>query len=833
MKSGFVHIFWLMALVWLVCSCGPTRRLAEDQYLLAANNVEIKGDPAVSRQDLKEIIKQQPNPKFLGLFKISLWAHNLPNPEKVAVNAARKRARIAEKNEKRLAEGKRPKRYKRTFGEWLQYGVGTPPVVLDSSLALRSADQISLYLLKEGYFLNEVTHEIKFPKKKQAVVHYYVDAGPAYTIRNITRVIPDPHLKYFADEELAKTDVKEGNRFSVSDMDAEREMLTERFKNEGYYDLSKDEIYFQVDSTIGNHQVDLVMGIYPRLEPDPLNPDSMIAKNHLRYKINRVIINRSYDPFANIGDNVQLLDTVEYNNYIITGDRQLRIKPNIIAQNVRFEKGQYFDRSLLQATHRSLNSLDIFSAVNIKFERLQSDSTSHGLLNSQILLTPAKKQQFIFETRGTHNSGFFGTAGSITYRNRNFFRGAEVFRFKVSGAFEAQQLLTGSSTSGETTSNLQDQGAVFNTVEVVPEISLTIPKFLFPIDLNKIAKSARPYTILTLSYGFQRRPDFQRNMLKTILSYRWRESEYKTWMINPLEVSLIKINKSDQFQQRLDDLNDLYLNASYSDHLISALKISYIFNNQVLARRKNTFYYRGNGETAGNVLNGIMGLTGAERDSLGSYRVANIRYAHYIRTDHDVRYYRRIDQNTSLVFRFFGGIGVPLRNLEVLPFERSFYSGGANGIRAWQIQTLGPGSYQSIRTTYDRIGEAQLEFNVEYRQKLISVVEGAIFADAGNIWQLEPDPLRPGGDFAIDRFLKELALGAGVGVRLNFDFFIIRFDLAMQIHDPSMIEGERWVFQPKENYNHRVDLYNQENPHQRAGYYSPRLNLNLGIGYPF
>ena len=832
MKLSSAHIIGLLAMLMAISSCGPTRRLSEGEYLLASNKIHVSDAPAVSRGTMDDIIKQQPNPRFLGLFKLSLWAHNLPNPDVVAENAAEKRAKHVRKSEERMAEGKKPRRYKRTFGEWLQNGVGTPPVVLDSSLALRSANQISLYLLKEGYFQNEVTHEIKFPGSKKAVVHYYVHAGPEYTIRNITRVIPDPNLKFFADEILYRSHIKENARFSVTNMDNEREMLTNRFKNNGYYDITKDDIYFQVDSTVGNLKVDLLMGIHQRLEADPLNPDSMIEKNHIRYRINEVVINRSYDPFANIGGDIQFADTAEYKSYKIVGNQELKIKPSIIAQNVRFESGQYFDQSLLEGTYRSLNSLDIFSAVNIKFERLPSDVKDEGFLNSLILLTPAKKQQFIFETRGTHNSGFFGTAGSVTYRNKNFFRGAEVFRFKISGAFEAQQLLTSTTTAGETSTNLQDQ-TVFNTVEFVPEISLTIPKFLFPINLNKIAKSARPYTIWRLSYGFQRRPDFQRNLLKTSLSYRWQESRYKTWIVSPLEVSLIKINKSQQFQQRLDDLNDLFLNASYSDHLISAFKVSYIFNNQILTRKTNTFYYRANAETAGNTLNAIMGLTGAERDTMGSFRIANIRYAHYVRTDHDLRFYRRLDENTSLVFRFFGGIGIPLRNLEVLPFERSFFSGGVNGLRAWQIQTLGPGSYSSVRTTYDRIGETQLEFNVEYRQKLISIIEGALFADAGNVWLLKPDPVRPGGDFAIDRFMNEIALGAGLGLRLNFDFFIIRFDLAMQIHDPAMALGERWVFQPKEDYNQRVDQYNSANPDQQAGYYSPRLNLNLGIGYPF
>lgn len=819
----------------LIVGCGPTRRLADDERLLVKNQLHIQDPIKIDRGELDDIIKQQPNQRFLGTFKLSLWAHNLPNPEKVAVKAAKKRALLAEKNEKRIEQGKRPKRYKRTFGEWLQTGIGDPPVVLDSSLSLRSANQISLYLLKEGYFQNEVDYHIKHTRKQRAVVHYDIIAGPEYKIRNIKRVVPDPNLAFFVEQELKNSNIAEGQRFSVARMDAERQLLITRFKNEGYYDMTQNDIYFQVDSTIAGRKVDLVMGVHPLRKPDPLNSDSLINHNHIRYRIGDIIVNRSHDPFRSISgmDHTHALDTTLYHNYVIMGEADFRIKPNIIAQNIRFEKGDYYNQHNLESTHRSLSALEIFNAVNIKFERQESDTVDQGLLTSHILLTPAKKQQFVFETRGTHNSGFFGAAGSISYKNRNFLRGAEVFRIKLSGGIEAQQLLTGSSSGSETTTNIIDQGSVFNTIELVPEISLTIPKFLFPIKLNRIAKSARPFTTLSVSYGYQRRPDFTRNVLKTMVSYRWRESQFKTWIISPVEVSLIKIFKSDQFQQRLDDLNDLFLNASYSDHLISALKVSYIFNNQVFSRRANSFYYRGNAETAGNVLNGAMAVLKEKRDTLGSYRIANIRYAHYVRTDHDLRYYRRFSDNNSLVFRAFGGVGVPLRNLEVLPFERSFFGGGANGIRAWQIQTLGPGSYQSVVTTFDRIGEMQIEFNVEYRQKLISVLEGALFVDAGNIWLLKPDPVRLQGNFAIDRFMKEFAVGVGIGVRLNFDFFVIRFDLAMQLHDPAMALGERWAFQPKDEFNQRLDIYNNNHPTNQLDYYSPRFNLNLGIGYPF
>lgn len=835
LKLSVRHISVLLLVLFVASGCGPSRRLADDEQLLWQNNIDFEDDHAISKSELNDIIKQQPNRKFLGLFRLSLWVHNLPNPQVVERNARAKQQHLEEKNRAREAEGKLPKRYKRTFGEWLQHGVGDPPVILDTMLVIRSADQIGLYMLKEGYFKNEVSYSVDSLKRKKARVNYVLTSGPAHHIREIRRVIPDDNLRNIVEMESKSELLAPGQRFSVSRMDRERDRLLSAFKNRGYYDMIKDDIYFQVDSTIGNLQVDLVMGIRQNRARDPLNRDSLIAVDHIRYRLENITINRSYNAFRGVGAQTaaQEYDTTYFNKYTIVGEPSLRVKPNIIAQNVRFEQGDFYSQEDRENTHRALSSLDIFSAVNVRFERLPSEREGEGLLDCQIQLTPAKKQQFVFETRGTHNAGFFGTAGSVTYRNRNIFRGAEVFRFRVSGAIEAQQLLTGSSTISETTLNVQEQGTVFNTIEFVPEVSLTFPKFLFPIQLDRIAKSARPFTTVSLSYGFQQRPDFRRNMIRGTMSYRWRESDFKTWIVTPLEVSLIKIFKSDEFQQRLDQLNDLFLNASYSDHLISAIKVSYIFNNQILSRRTNTFYYRGNAETAGNTLQGIMSLSGAERDTLGSYRIANIRFANYIRTDHDLRYYRRFSENSSMVFRFYGGVGVPLRNLEVMPFERSFFGGGANGIRAWQIQTLGPGSFSSVLTTFDRIGEAQLETNLEYRQKIVSVFEAAIFADVGNIWLLKPDPVRLGGDFAIDRFLSELAIGAGVGLRLNFDFFIIRFDLAMQLRDPSMIPGERWAFEPKENFNQRVDEYNATNPARRANYYSPRLNLNLGIGYPF
>src|SRR5690606_4837628 len=223
-----------------------------------------------------------------------------------------------------------------------------------------------------------------------------------------------------------------------------------------------------------------------------------------------------------------------------------------------------------------------------------------------------------------------------------------------------------------------------------------------------------------------------------------------------------------------------------------------------------------------------------QKNENGSYEILNIPFAQYIKTLHDARYYRIHNEKMSTAYRVSGGIGIPLKNLNVLPFEKSFFGGGANDIRAWQARTLGPGSYRDPERNFDKIGDILLEANMEYRFDLIKVVEGALFIDAGNIWTINSDESRPGADFAIDRFLSEIALGAGTGLRLNFDFFLIRFDLALQMKDPSLDRGERWLFQPKSEYNSYIDnLNNDRPPNEQLDYYTWRWNFNIGIGYPF
>ena len=271
---------------------------------------------------------------------------------------------------------------------------------------------------------------------------------------------------------------------------------------------------------------------------------------------------------------------------------------------------------------------------------------------------------------------------------------------------------------------------------------------------------------------------------------------------------------------------------SYTDHLIVGARLQYTINTRNAEEpRRHNWFYRFSFEPAGNTLYAIDRLVDAplSTDTTGSsfYTLTGVRYAHFLKFDNDLRHYRVLGAHSNLVARVAAGVGIPLTNLNVLPFESSFFVGGANGLRAWRARTVGPGSNSAPLVAFDRIGEVRIEGNIEYRFDLIGYLEGALFVDLGNIWYLEEEPQRPGSGFDAD-FLSELAIGTGVGLRLNFDFFLVRFDLGLQTKDPSLTPGERWIFQPKDRYEQTVSELNGS-----PTTYKPGLNLNLGIGYPF
>lgn len=814
----------------LLPSCNPAKRLQSDEYLLKKYEIKYKDDIKANKEDLSEMIRQQPNRKILGLFPFYVWAYNVPNPDKFEKRNEKRLVKLEKKNAKRAKKGKEPRELK-PFGSWWRETVGEPPVVYDSASTRRSENQMQTYLVKHGWFNAEVASKARIDTaKRRVVVTYTVIGKTPYTINSLDFEIPDSNLHHLTMESRAKRNTLRTNKqFNIEELDEERKILNEYFRNMGYYNFNKELIYFDVDSNLNKHAVELTLGIYPRKVPYAGDPDSLLVVPYRTYTLNEVtIIDRPLMRSTHILDS----DTFYVKDYKIIDQNQLKVNHKTLAQNVMFRTGEFYKLDKATRTYRRLSSLPIVRGTSIQFTPVD-ESIENTELNCLVAITPAEKQNFAFEWKGTNRGGFLGISGTVSYQNKNIFGGAETLDINVSGGAEAQQLLTESqnnSIDGDVKNDIY-----LNTIEFGPEISLTFPKFLLPINTDRFAKSSDPKTRLTANLSYQRRPDYERTRSFGAISYRWSESDQKKWFINPLEVSLIKIYRSPEFDKQLEEIGDLFLINSFQDHFIIDSRIGFTWNTQQKgARTKNFYFYHGEFESAGNVLRGIYNISSATSNDQDSYEIFNIPFAQYLKTIQDFRYYRIHNEKMSTAYRFTGGVGIPLNNLNVLPFEKSFFGGGANDIRAWQARTLGPGSYRDPDRSFDKIGDIMLEANAEYRFDLIKVVEGAIFVDAGNIWTLNADPARPGADFDVNRFLSEIAIGAGAGMRLNFDFFLIRLDVGLQIKDPSLDRGERWLFQSKGKYNTYIGDLNESRPEDnQLSPYRWRWNFNLGIGYPF
>jgi outer membrane protein assembly factor BamA len=806
--------------------CNPTKRLADDEYLLKKNKFKFEEESKIDKDDLKEVVRQDPNRKILGI-RFYLWAYNVPNPDKFEKRNEKRLKKLQKKNEKRLAKEKEPKEFK-PFGSWWRETVGEAPVVFDSSLVNKSTAQIQTFLVKHGYFDAKVSSEIKTTDdKKMKTAVYLIDSKKPYIIDSLSFEIPDDYLaRLLIDSRKIGKNVKVGDRFDIEKLDDERKKHTAYFRNRGYYDFNKELIYFDVDSARNSHSVHLELGIVPRKVPYKDDPDSLLVKPYKRYKINEIsVIDR---PFLR-GNEVFTADTTMLRNYRIIDQNQLKVKPKTIGQNILFDQNEYYELDRVSTTYRRLSALPIVRAASIEFSPVSQD-IENRLLDVNISLAPAPKQNFSLEWNGTNQGGFLGISGALGYRNRNIFGGGELLRMEISGGLEAQQLLTESGTG-----NNVRQGFAFNTIEFGPQISLTFPRFLLPFSPDRFAKSANPSTSLLTNLSYQRRPDYERTRSFGSILYQWNETASKQWQISPLELSLIKIDRSQAFDERLDEINDPFLTNSFQDHFIQNTRVAFILNTQRQDNsKKNLYFYRGEIESAGSILRGIYMLSSATANENGSFEALGIPFAQYLKTVHDFRYYNVPNEKMSTAYRFSAGVGIPLENLSVLPFEKSFFAGGANGIRAWQARTLGPGSFRDPEQNFDKIGDILIEGSIEYRFDITDILEGAFFVDAGNIWIMGNETERPGAIFEFDRFLSEIAVGAGAGTRFNFDFFLIRLDLGLQVKDPSLDPGERWLFQKKDKYNAYIDDLNTgEGDLPELSYYRWQWNLNIGIGYPF
>jgi outer membrane protein assembly factor BamA len=404
---------------------------------------------------------------------------------------------------------------------------------------------------------------------------------------------------------------------------------------------------------------------------------------------------------------------------------------------------------------------------------------------------------------GTNSGGDLGLRGGLVFSNKNLFKGAEVLRLRFNGGIEAQHI--SKVAIGDNTSS-----SIFNTTELGVDANIYFPRFLSPVALRTFAKEYQPKTNVSIGFSDQKRTYYSRTILKAAFGYDWMTKPTIQHLFTPVNLSSVKVNPSPAFQEYLDEQSNQRFKDQYSDHLIFSAKYSFIFNNQNVNKLNDFIYYRANIESAGNIL-AIFNKTPL-LDPVNDYHtLLGIRYSQYLKFDHDFRYYHLLTSEHRIIFRTMMGIGLPYGNSEEMPFEQSFYAGGANGMRGWKLRQLGPGSF-SGSVDIERIGDVQLEFNVEYRFPVWEYLKGALFVDAGNIWTLQEKPYYTNGSFDVKTFYEELAIDAGIGFRFDFSFFIFRLDTAIPLRDPEYSKDQRWRFKTLQ--------FNQ-------------LVWNFGIGYPF
>ncbi len=790
-NSLFRHLLRLfvpLALVFMLASCSPAKRVQRRGGYLHVSNTVKTDRTGIKSDDLLNFAQPKPNKKFLGLIRPRVWFYDL------------------------FSRG-RDTRVKR----FLKKGLGQTPVLLDSTMVDNSLVPMTIYLNNKGYFGASVTREITL-ERAISKTRYYTHTPDPFLFGTVQYEIFDDSLRLFMEKIKQKALITPGKQYDAYLIRDERERITRELRDIGYYNFSREYIFFEVDTTSKPLQANITIRIEDVRSRGQVTADSIVYKRHKRFFISDIYINSNFIDVR--GEAPAQNDTLAYHakkdTATIVGPdfyqiyrQDLRLRPIVLWRSLYIHPGEPYSQKYINLTYNRLQNLGLSRFVSVNVNPLvMPDSTAadFGLLNFEIRMARAPVNMFTVEAEGTNSGDYVGLGSSVNYRNRNIFRGAETLRLKLRGAFE----FTPSPV-------IESQGktAFFNSLEAGIETGLDFPTLLAPFRINRLGINAKAKTTIALGLSYQQRPNYTRYLNYFSYGYEWNTSDITRHLFTPIELSSVSISRDSVFTTYLENLGDPRFLTQYTDHLIMAMKYSFIYNNQLFTKNSNYWFFRGNIESAGNALNlysKIEKKPAADID--GNYTLFGIRYAQYLRTDVDLRYYKPTGFGQTVVYRVAFGIGLPYGNSSALPFEKGFFAGGANGMRGWPIRSLGPGEYHStVKTDFERVGDLWFETNVEYRFPMYSFIDGGVFADAGNVWLLKQNDDFPLGNIMASHFLKSLAVDVGMGLRFDFSFFVFRIDGGIQIYDPGNLPGSRW-YKPG-----KLKLKD--------------INWNFGIGYPF
>ena len=626
------------------------------------------------------------------------------------------------------------------------------PVIYDTLQARLSCQDLMTAMQNEGY-MNAGVSLYTETKGKKLKATYLLHPGQPFLIGKVNYDIQDEGiLQLLHLDQPANQQIKPGMRFTVETLDNERKRIASLLSDNGYFRFNKDFIHFTADTIMGRKDIALTLQLR-KYKPNNNSPEV----GHTRYLIRDVLFQ------SNDSDRIHL-------------------RKQVLLNATAIKAGRPYDASALQRTYNNFARLQAVKYTNIKFAEVPDTN----LLDCHIQISTNKPSTISFQPEGTNTAGDLGAAASITYTNRNLFHGSEQLSIEFRGAYEAITGLEG----------YQDQ----NYTEFSVETKLVFPRFLAPFLSKSFRRRQTASSEWAVSWDFQNRPEFHRRVFSSAWRYRWSEPKHHlnyrfdlldlNYVYMPWISSTFKRDYLDNAENR-----NAILRYNYEDIFIMKTGFTVSYTDGVDAVRANF-------ESAGNLLNGVSKGFGFKTNSQGQHTLFNIAYAQYVKFDFDYTHLFQFDKRNALALHAGLGVAYPYGNSTVLPFEKRYFSGGANSVRGWSVRELGPGKFKGTDGRIDFInqtGDVKLDLNAEYRSSLFWKLQGALFIDAGNIWTLRNYAEQPGGQFKFTEFYKQIAVSYGMGLRLNFDYFILRFDVGMKAINPAYeSEKEHWsIIHPK------------------------------------
>lgn len=718
------RIIFYVLLALLLTACAETKYVPEGQYLL--DRAELRCDePAryISLTDMRSFIRQHGNSRWFSAAKLPLKTYSLSG---------------------------------RDSSKWINRvlrSMGEPPEIYDSILTAQSLQSLQSQMQNMGYLQATADVAVQHKGKKVRTI-YILHPGLPYYVRNMNYEIQDSAIARLLEQiDPSKRVLQKGMVFNAENLDRERTQITQYLVNRGYYRFNKDFITYRADSIRGSNQIDLTLVLHP------FHDNKTPARPHDIYTVGRI-------------------------NYL-SGNPDNPIIPlreKVLKNNTFLTEGDIYSARDLRNTYNHFGRLGIVRYTSINFHEAEDEP----ILDCDISLSTNKSSTISFQPEGTNTAGDFGAAVSLTFQNRNLFRGSETFSIELRGAYEAIKGLEGYSND--------------NYVESAIGARLTFPRFIAPLLASSFRRRINATSELAANYELQNRPEFHRRIFSIGWKYKWNDQgHHDRYQIDLLDLNYIYMPWiSDTFYNEYlanSSSRNSILRYNYENLFIMKFGLGYSYNN-------NRWAIKANVETAGNLLNQLSHIFHFHKNSEGQYTFLNIAYAQYARGTFDFTRNISLDFNNQLVFHIGFGIAYPYGNSTILPFEKRFFSGGANSVRGWSVRSLGPGKFLGTDGRIDFInqtGDMKLDLNMEYRAKLFWKFSGALFLDAGNIWTLRDYEDQPGGQFKFSEFLSQLAASYGLGIRLNFDYFIVRFDMGMKAINPAFEDhiGHFPILHPK------------------------------------